>query len=74
MLGGERRVGIVLINPRTFLPLLLFIGFFYTLIGLATYKLDTITGIDLPNLFGLGMGMIFIAIVIFLIIIIIPRR
>ncbi|MBC7113231.1 MAG: hypothetical protein H5T34_04325 [Candidatus Methanomethyliales bacterium] len=58
-------MGMILVNPRTFLPLLLFIGFVYTLIGIGTSKVSVTTGVDLPNLFTIGEGIIALSVLLF---------
>ncbi len=58
--GGIEKIGIVLENPKTFLPLLLFIGFVFTLIGFGMYNINANS-----DLIATGLIVIVIAIGIF---------
>lgn len=60
-------MGLILVNPRTFLPLLLFIGFIYTLMGISASEISAFTGADLPNLFAIGAAIIVIAVVLYVV-------
>ncbi|MEM3882651.1 MAG: hypothetical protein QXO23_04620 [Candidatus Methanomethyliaceae archaeon] len=64
----------VLENPKTFLPLLLFVGFVFTLMSVPTSEVARTASVNLPDFFGIGMALIVLAIVLFVIVNILLRK
>jgi hypothetical protein len=56
--GVTNRMGITLENPKTFLPLLLFIGFVFSLIGIGLYSIGTNAGLLVTGMFVMMLAVV----------------